>query len=159
MTALVEIHYDRMFAVAFRVLGCREDAEDTVQDVCLSLPHRLARYRGEAGLATWLYRVVVNAALDRLRGEGRHRRASEAWGEIERSRLAEDSERAARRDWLVRAMSGLDPDLRATLALVSLEGMSHEEAAEILDVAPGTIGWRMSEIRRHLRHVAEEETA
>ena len=59
--ALVSRVYDKVFAFGFRLMGTRSDAEDLAQDICLSLPSRLASWRGEGKLSTWLYRVTVNA--------------------------------------------------------------------------------------------------
>ena len=62
--ALLERHYDRVFRIALRFSGRREDAEDVAQDVCMSLPAKLKSFRGDAGFTTWLYRVVVNWVRD-----------------------------------------------------------------------------------------------
>ena len=67
--ALVTRHYDRIFRVAWRILGNRAEAEDLAQDVCATLGRRIRSFRGEAAFTTWLHRLVVNAARDRLRRE------------------------------------------------------------------------------------------
>src|SRR3954468_16798531 len=64
---LVRRHQDRLWAVALRTLGDREEAADALQDALLSAYRSASTYRGEARVTTWLHRVVVNACLDRVR--------------------------------------------------------------------------------------------
>jgi RNA polymerase sigma-70 factor (ECF subfamily) len=158
-SALLARHYDRVFALSFRLTGRRAEAEDLTQDICAALPDKLARFRAEARFTTWLYRVVVNAAHDRRRRQSRHARAAEGWGDWELGRRAAAEDAAEKTDWLTQAMTSLNADLRDTLALV-LDEMTHAEAAEVLDVSEGTISWRMSEIRKRLAQMraAEEQT-
>ena len=66
-SALVERHYDRIYRVGARVLNDAAAAEDLAQEVCIGLVGKLASFRGSSRFSTWLYRVVVNAALDAMR--------------------------------------------------------------------------------------------
>lgn len=150
MRELLEAHYDTIFAFSVRALGCRQEAEDLTQDVCLSLSERLPEFRGEAKVTSWLYRIVVNAARDRIRKQVRQRRIGVDWGEREILVSAENEDQRERREFLRDAMSSLDATDRITVALVVTGGFSQAEAAEILDVAPGTVAWRMSEIKKQL---------
>lgn len=154
--ALVERHYDRVFRLAFRLTGRREEAEDLTQDVCAALPAKISGFRGEARFTTWLWRVVVNAAHDRRRRGAAHQRAAAGWGEAEMLRRAEAAERADDTTWLTRAMARLPDMHRDTLALV-LDGMTQTEAGEVLGVSEGTVAWRVSEAKRHLRELREAE--
>lgn len=155
--SLVSGHYDRLFALCFRLTGRREEAEDLVQDICLSLPARLAGFEGRARFSTWLYRVAVNAAHDRRRRAAAHARAAEAWGEWDGGRRADAADTGERVDWLRRAMAELPQDLRDTVALVVDDEMTHAEAAEALGVSEGTLSWRLSEVRRRLRALRQRE--
>lgn len=156
---LLERRYDQLFGLCFRLTGSRAEAEDLTQDICAALPDRIVRYRGEARFMTWLYRVAVNAAHDRRRRQASHARAADGWGDWEVNRRAAEAETAAQVDWLTTAMRALSDDLRDTLALV-LDDMTHAQAGEILGVSEGTISWRVSEARKHLRALrAEEEQA
>ena len=152
---LVERHYDRVFRLAFRLTGAREAAEDLTQDVCASLPAKLARFRGEARFTTWLYRVVVNAAHDARRRRASHRKAAEGWGDWEVARRAEAAETAEAVDWLTEAMGRLPDELRDTLALILDDGMTQKAAGEVLGVSEGTVAWRMSDVKRRLREMEE----
>lgn len=157
--ALLSRHYARIFRVAWRVLGDRTEAEDVAQDVCVALPGRLGSFEGRSRFTTWLTRLVMNAARDRLRRLAARTRAGEGWGEVEALRRDEAAAAREAMDWLQGAMATLDADQRETVALVLGEEMSHAEAAEVLGVKEGTISWRMSEIRKRLRRLAEEEVA
>lgn len=154
---LVARHYDRIFRLGWRLLGTRDAAEDLAQDVCVALPGRLSSYRCEAAFTTWLHRVVVNAARDRHRRAASHARAAQGWGDTERLRRAEATEADDAQAWLMRAMTDLPEDLRETVALVLGEDLTHAGAAEALEIPEGTVSWRMSEVRRRLRALAEKE--
>lgn len=153
---LLERHYDTLFRLAFRLTGVRAEAEDLTQDVCAALPARLAGFRGEARFTTWLWRVAVNAAHDRRRRAAAHARKAEGWGEWEQGRRAADRDAAEAADWLAEAMRALPEDLRDTLALV-LDEATHEQAAEVLGISPGTVSWRISEAKKRLRALRETE--
>jgi RNA polymerase sigma-70 factor (ECF subfamily) len=60
-------HRDRLWAVALRTTGDREEAADALQDALLSAYRAAERFRGDSAVTTWLHRIVVNACLDRLR--------------------------------------------------------------------------------------------
>ena len=153
---LLERHYDAVFRLAFRLTGARAEAEDLTQDVCAALPAKLSGFRAEARFTTWLWRVVVNAAHDRRRRVATRAKYAEGWGDWELARRASDDETVEAVDWLTQAMRALPEELRDTLALV-LDDVSHEEAAQILGVAPGTVSWRISEAKKRLRAQREKE--
>ena len=155
--SLLSRHYDRLFGLCFRLTGARPEAEDLTQDICLALPAKLARFRGEARFSTWLYRVAVNAAHDRRRRAATHARAADGWGDWELNRRAADTETAETVDWLTQAMTALPGDLRDTAALTLGDDMTHAQAAEVLGVSEGTVSWRLSEIRKRLRELHERE--
>ena len=101
-------------------------------------------------------RVAVNATHDRRRKLASLNKAADGWGDWEINRQAGIAEDADRTDWLTTAMNALPDDLRDTLALV-LDDMTHAQAGEILGVSEGTISWRLSEARKHLKTLKEKE--
>ena len=150
-------HAGNLPGLAFRLTGRKDWAEDLTQDVCLALPAKLRGFRGEARFTTWLWRVVVNSVHDRRRREAVRARAADGWGDREIDRQAEIAEEGEAMEWLRAAMAALPEDLRDTLAL-TLEGeMTHAEAAAVLGLSEGTVSWRLSEVRRRLRAMREEE--
>lgn len=154
---LLERRYDALFRLCFRLTGNGTEAEDLTQDICLALPTKLPGFRGTARFSTWLYRVAVNTAHDRRRRQASHAKAATGWGDWEIARQAEITEGVAQKDWLTTAMAALPGDLRDTLALTMDDELTHAQAAEVLGVSEGTISWRLSEVRRHLRDTAREE--
>lgn len=155
--ALIEHQYDRLFRLCFRLTGSQADAEDLTQDICAALPGKLPSFRGEAEFTTWLYRICVNAAHDRRRRQATHAKAAAGWGDWEVNRRAADADTAEATEWLTQAMRSLPEDLRDTLALI-LDDMTHAQTAEILGISEGTVSWRVSEAKKHLAALRQEET-
>lgn len=155
-SSLVHRHYDLIHRQATRIIGPSE-AEDLTQDICLALPAKLAGFRQDARFTTWLHRVIVNAARDRLRRHASHSRAARGWGEVELGRRAEMTEAERANAWLQVALSRLAPSLRETVALVLGEDMTHADAADVLGLSEGTVSWRMGEVKKALRILAEED--
>ncbi len=154
--SLLDRHYDRLFAFCFRLTGSRTEAEDLTQDICAALPAKLASYGRRAKVTTWLYRVAVNAAHDRRRKRATYAKATTGWGDWEVNRTAAIAETTDKLDWLTAAMNTLSDDLRDTLALV-LDDMTHAQAAKVLQVSEGTVSWRVSEAKKALRAIKEQE--
>lgn len=154
-STLVERHQDRLWAVALRVTGSPEDAADALQDAYVAAFRRAATFRGDSAVTTWLHRVVVNACLDRLR-RAKVRAADPLPDDLDRAtRLGVLPERDAmeeqeRHDAVVAALATLNPDQRAALVLVDMQGYPVEEAALILGCAPGTVKSRCARGRARL---------
>ena len=160
---LVTRHRDRLWAVALRTTGNREDAADGLQDGLVAAYRRAGSFRGEAAVTTWLHRVVVNACLDRLRA-AKVRRTEALPDDLEerggRGALvsaapsaedpADTSVRAEQRRAVLAALATLPPEQRVALVLVDMEGYSVAEAAEVLDCAVGTVKSRCSRGRARL---------
>jgi RNA polymerase sigma-70 factor (ECF subfamily) len=145
-------HRDRLWAVAMRTMGNPEDAADGLQEGMIAAFRRAGSFRGDAAVTTWLHRVVVNACLDRLRAM-KVRRAEPLPDDLEeradRGSLVSSTDAELdpaeltvadeRRRMVIEALKSLTPDQRAALVLVDMEGYSVAEAAEMLDVAEGTV--------------------
>ncbi len=156
-------HRDRLWAVALRTTGDPEEAADALQDALISAFRRADSFRGDAAVTTWLHRIVVNAALDRLRRR-RSRPAEPLPDDLEAyagrgslqtgTRDADDPEdvaiRGDHRREVLAALATLSPEQRAALVLVDMEGHSVEEAASILGVPSGTVKSRCSRGRARL---------
>ncbi|MEW9918183.1 RNA polymerase sigma factor [Marimonas sp. MJW-29] len=153
---LIERQYDRLYRLCFRLTGSQAEAEDLTQDICAALPAKLRSYRGEARFTTWAYRLCVNAAHDRRRRAATHARAADGWGDWEQNRRAANAETDAALDWLTQAMRALPEPLRDTLALV-LDDVTHSDAADILGISEGTVSWRISEAKKHLAALRQQE--
>lgn len=157
-SALLERHYDSLLGLCFRLTGDGSDAEDLCQDICLALPAKLDSFKQQSKMTTWLYRVAVNAAHDRRRKQASYAKATSGWGDWEVNRTTSNAEAAQATDWLTQTMQTMKPELRDTLALI-LDDVSHSDAGEILGVSEGTISWRVSEAKKYLKAIKQEEDA
>lgn len=153
---LVRRHRDRLWAVALRTLGDREEAADAVQDALVSAYRAAHTFRRQSAVTTWLHRITVNACLDRARKAASRKTAPV--DDTERlEQLLEPAESASapaeRNDLhrqLIEAMGTLPPDQRAALVLVDMQGYPVAEAARILDVPTGTVKSRCARGRARL---------
>jgi RNA polymerase sigma factor (sigma-70 family) len=141
---LIETERDRAWRLALRVTGSPEAASDAVQEACVSLLTRGAPARIDSPRA-WFLKAVVHTARNMQRGEQRRRAREERWT-VDRntdkqssSPLADaaNSELAAK---VGNAMTSLEDGLRLPLELVYQEGLTHSEAATILDISRGAVG-------------------
>ncbi len=153
---LVRRHRDRLWAVALRTTGDLEEAADAVQDALLSAFRRASTFRGDAQVTTWLHRIVVNACLDGMRR--RKAKPSDPLPDEQDRSMALSSEEPAgylpevsdRRADVLAALMQLSDEQRAALVLVDMEGYTVDEAADMLDCAPGTVKSRCSRGRARL---------
>lgn len=153
---LVRRHRDRLWAVALRTLGDREEAADAVQDALVSAFRAAHTFRGRSAVTTWLHRITVNACLDRVR-RAASRRTSPVADQANFEALLEPhesaeapAERGELHRELVAALATLPPEQRAALVLVDMQGYAVAEAAAILDVAVGTVKSRCARGRAKL---------
>lgn len=145
-------HRDRMWAVALRTTRNRELASDCVQDAFISAFRRAGSYRGDAAVTTWLHRIVVNACLDRLRRD-------KPTSELPEYELADRHDAHASLETRLdvrEALERLPEGQRMALILVDMHGLSVAEAAEVLEVAEGTVKSRCSRGRDALAELLRE---
>ena len=153
---LVVRHRDRLWGLALRTLGNPEDASDAVQNALISAYRGASSYRGDAAVTTWLHRIVVNACLDLLRRK--KVRPTEPLPEEESRQPAVKTDAIAERDLTLvveAALRTLSIEQRAAIVLVDLQGYSVEDAAAVLDCAPGTVKSRCSRGRARLLPLLE----
>ncbi|MFI5684554.1 RNA polymerase sigma factor SigM [Streptomyces sp. NPDC051636] len=153
---IVRRHRDRLWAVALRTLGDREEAADAVQDALVSAYRAAHTFRGQSAVTTWLHRITVNACLDRAR-KAASRKTAPVDDTEHLEQLLEPHESASapaeRNDLhrqLIEALGTLPPDQRAALVLVDMQGYPVAEAARVLDVPTGTVKSRCARGRARL---------
>jgi RNA polymerase sigma-70 factor (ECF subfamily) len=156
--------HDRMLrSLAFRILGDRDQMDDVLQDVALKAFTALPKFRGDASLATWLYRITYTTCLNRLRGVGRTVSLPDREDDGP-SRLSSGFSSGDTADAVIRhielgaALASLTPEQRAVVALVLEEGLDHHTAAEVLDIPMGTVASRLAAARTALRRFLSEPT-
>lgn len=132
--------------------GHASDADDALQDCFLAVHGGLATFRGEARLATWIYRIALRSALSvRARRKPSESLLAEPPQEgHERQLLARDETRR-----VAAAMERLAPEHRIVLSLFALDELSHKEIADILGIPEGTVWSRLATTRRELARLLE----
>jgi RNA polymerase sigma-70 factor (ECF subfamily) len=142
----VRLHERRVFRLLLRMLGSREEAEDVAQETFLNLHRHGHRFRSEARFSTFVYRVAVNAALNRRRSMGRTRARHEglatrqaAGDELPEGPRGPEESAVGRevQDRVQAALRELPESLRAALVLYDIEGLPYGEISRVLGVAEG----------------------
>ena len=158
---LVRLYEKRVFALAVRMCGSREDAAEASQEAFLAAWQGLAFFRGESSFSTWLYRLTSNACVDLLRREGRHRAAAgpslddeEAGLDVPDQTLSpqDEAERRELREAIDRGLEALTPEHRQVLVLREMHQLSYDEIADVLSLDVGTVKSRISRARKQLRN-------
>jgi RNA polymerase sigma-70 factor, ECF subfamily len=163
---LVTTYGDRAYRLARRITGNEQDAEEVVQDAVWAVVRRIQTFRGEAAFGSWLYRIVANAAYQKLRGRrgrqtelsldevlpffdehGRHVAASADWS----GRVDDESIQTDLRMALTAALDELPARYRTVLVLRDVEGLSHVEIAEMLSISVANVKTRVHRARLFLR--------
>jgi RNA polymerase sigma-70 factor (ECF subfamily) len=148
----------KLLSLAMRVLGDADEAEDAVQDAMIKVWRNLGRFEGRAAFTTWLHRIAINAALDRLRRRGSVPLANgepdEHHHDTSEPALPETPERIyARAETAVvvrRAMGELSDTHGEALRLCDLEGESYATIAQVTECPLGTVMSRLFHARRKL---------
>jgi RNA polymerase sigma-70 factor (ECF subfamily) len=168
--ALAREHAPRLFRLALRMTGRRDEAEDLVQETLVRALPALRRFEGRAKLSTYLVRAMGNVWKNSLRSKKRSRLVDWFRGRTERETAddaafepsddapsAQDRLEAQDRALEVReAVTQLEPNRRLTLLLREVEEMSYEEIATVTRVAVGTVRSRLARARSDLRQLLIE---
>lgn len=157
----------RIHQLAFRYMKNWEDAEEVTQDVLMKVFRKIDAFRGDAALSSWIYRITFNTAMSRLR-TGKAGRATDQRGRLEHpsddmpgvlpqdpadwSSLADDHVmRREMREQLISALTRLPEVYRIPVVLRDIQGLSTEEASQVLRVKPQTLKSRLHRGRLILR--------
>lgn len=161
---LMTAHESKMYAVALRMCGNREDAQDCLQEAMLRVYRAMSGFKGQSSFSTWVYRITMNSCLDELR-----RRKSRAGTSLDAllengfspcddgDTPEQNSLRSEQRRVLERAIAALPEDMRSAIVLRDIQGCSYDEIAQALDANVGTIKSRISRGREKLRAVLSEQ--
>jgi len=157
MEALYHQYKRRVFGLCHQIAGAA-DAEEVAQEVFVRVFRGLPTFRGDSQLGTWIYRLAVNAALSYVAKRGRRGEIGDE--DLDRVAAPEDVRRDPRLSEKVEAaMARLPAGYRAILTLHDVEGLSHEECAEILDCRVGTSKSQLHKARARMREFLGPELA
>ena len=154
---LLERHYDFIFRVAWRWTRDQDLAEDVAQAVCERLGKTIRQWHGKAKFTTWLYRLTINAAQDAQRKSERERRKLADYSDYADAGglVPQDPDEAAEALW--NAVEELPAQQRSAVLLVHSEGMSHAEAATVLDTAESTVSYHIHAARKRLKQMLHSD--
>lgn len=169
---LFDRYHRRAHAVAFGVVKNHQDAADVVQDGFVKVHRHIGQFQGSSSFYTWLYRIIMNLAIDHVRrrknakgveyDDGVGREADEIAGDgtlLPRILDANPSKTVIRRELLEKIQAALDelPEYhRAVIVLREIDGLSYEEMSEVLEVPKGTIMSRLFHARKKMQSALSE---
>jgi RNA polymerase sigma-70 factor (ECF subfamily) len=165
---LVTRYEDRVYNLAYRMLGNREDAEDVLQDTFLNVIRSLDKFEGKSTFSTWLYRIAANAALTKIRKKSKREKSESEflddvysvkqaahagltltdWSANPATRLLDEE---ARRE-MEKAIAELPEIYRAVFVLRDVQDLPAAEVAEVLDLSVAAVKSRLHRARLYLRN-------
>jgi len=148
---IVHVYDRRLRGLAYRVLGDTNRMDDALQEAYVRAFRALPRFRGDARLSTWLFRITYNACLDELAKANKVSHLPLDMLVEQASAAPDPGDALGLRDELAAALSALAPEERAALVLVDAEGFDYSAAAKILDIPVGTVASRLNRARSSLR--------
>jgi RNA polymerase sigma-70 factor (ECF subfamily) len=161
--SLFERYHRRAYALALGVVRNSDDALDLVQDAFIKAHKHLERFEGNASFYTWLYRIVMNLAIDHLRKQRRQKpveldetATQEALDDSLLPKILGGNPGRALMDKQIRAridaaLDSLSENHRAVLVMRELDGLSYEEMADAMGCSKGTIMSRLFHARKNMQ--------
>jgi RNA polymerase sigma-70 factor (ECF subfamily) len=148
---MYDLHVDRVYRLTYRMTGDDTLAQDFTQETFIRAFDKLAGFRREAALSTWLHSIAMSVSLNGLRKIKRHRsRETDLEAANHKSDASPERDPSLKRS-LRRAIDGLSDGYRAVFVLHDVEGYTHEEIGSVLDIPIGTSKARLSRARAALR--------
>ena len=157
---LVNEYQAKIYNLALRMTGSRDDAYDMTQDAFIKAYRSIGDFRSESSFYVWLYRLAVNVCLDFLRAE--KKRAHVSLTELDETDNSEleipderfdpqtEAEKAELRQAVRRGLLKLPDEYRAILILREIDGLSYDEIGSVLSLEPGTVKSRIFRARKKL---------
>jgi RNA polymerase sigma factor (sigma-70 family) len=154
--ALYEMLYGKMMAVCLRYAKSRDEAKDMLQDGFMKVFNNIKTFSNNGSFEGWVRRIMVNTAIDHLR-RNKHEylivstvRASEVAERVENEN-DEDLLSNINREDILKAVQQLTPAYRSVFNLYVIEGLSHKQIAEMLEISEGTSKSNLAKARFNLR--------
>lgn len=157
---LVNLYSERVFNLALKMLGAREDAEEATQDVFMRVIKSLDNFRGDSSLSTWIWRITANVCISRRKKRRNdsvsldQTRFDPPDGKIDTYSRQESAMYRNELSGIVnKYVSMLPSNESAAITLFYLEGLSYEEISEILEMPVGTVSIALHRGRKRLREM------
>jgi len=150
---LYETEKEKVYNVCFRIHGNHHDAQDSVQDAFVLTFNKIKTFRGDAAFSTWFYRIIVNTCLNNIRRSKRHSNSRSLDDfEIEKERKVQDFQDTSVQMVLEQEIQQLPTGYRTVFILYEIEGFSHEEIGEILNISTNTSKSQLHRGKKILRN-------
>lgn len=160
---LVRRYRSRIVALALHLTGDEHEAEDITQEVFFRAYRKLDSFEGRSEFFTWVYRIALNRSYNARRDRTRRRETTMDDPRVDRAIAIDAGGNPARATELrqvyrrlVAALDALPEDMRTSVVLVVLQGLSQAEAAVVQQCPPGTVAWRIHEARKRLRRAIDK---
>ena len=162
---LVQLSKEKVYMTALQMTRNHADADEFSQEAFLKAFQSLGQFRGGSSFSTWMYRIVVNVCLTRLKGQkrwvalpGSDDGDGASAPEFGYSENAGDGiEKAEAREKVGEALAKLGPEIRAAVVLVYLQDLTPREAAVSLGCAEATVHWRLFRARKLLQKYLRDD--
>jgi RNA polymerase sigma-70 factor (ECF subfamily) len=160
---LVERYQRKVLSVALGMVHHREDALELTQETFVKAYENLRKFKGESSIYTWLYRIVVNLAIDSRRRERRHPTTSledrpgggeDLEASLPDQRMSDPYQQVTSHEIgerVTQAINELTPDHKAVILLREVEGLSYEEISRVMQCSKGTVMSRLHYARKKLQ--------
>ena len=159
---LVERYQPMIFRTCMGFLHDKDDSDDLTQDIFIQTYQLLAGYKGDAAFSTWIYRISVNACLNKIRKSAKNsflqRFENVFRSEKEYSFPAADAEnpenlliRTERNEWVEKALNSLPEKQRIAIVLSKYDDLSQREIAEIMETTEGAVEALLQRAKTNLR--------
>lgn len=158
---LVDSYRSRVYNTVLNILQNADEAEDTAQEVFIQVYHAIERFKGDSTLTTWLYRIAVRKALDKLRQHKNRQRLQKIipWWMPEEEKSGEATfyhpgivlENKERASQLFRAINSLPENQKIAFTLIKVQGLKYDEASEIMQQSIKAIESLISRAKQNLQ--------
>lgn len=153
---LLQRYRNRIFNLAWQLLGDRDEAEDVAQETFLQAFEHLHEFRGESQISTWLYRIAVNACMMRLRQRKFVEPLPEDYEPVDEIDWRKVEEQILLKRRIDEVLTRLPENLRLVLILREIHELSYEEIAQVLSIPIGTVRSRLFEARKKFAQIWQE---
>ncbi len=152
----LETHRGLFFKVVRSYAFTPHDQDDLFQEIATQVWHSIPKFRKDAKVSTWIYRVALYSAMAWSKKERRYRDRIQTVEEFEPTLLKPVKQTSGQLDWLFEQIGQLN-EIDRSLTLLMLDGYSYREIAETLGITENHVGVKVSRIKKHLAEKLEEE--
>ncbi|MGB3467781.1 MAG: RNA polymerase sigma factor [Cyclobacteriaceae bacterium] len=144
--------YGSMLVICMRYTRNREEAVEVLNDAFLKVFQNIATYKGTGALAAWIARIVFHTAIDQIRKNTSYKNKIDLESEADHEVASEALDKISAKE-LMAFIQQVSPASRSVFSLYAIEGYTHKEIADLLDISVGTSKWHLSNARKELKRM------